>query len=45
VNQDLAVCWLSRAYLSTVTRTDVKGVDRYLSRDMFYASLWLDRSR
>jgi peptide/nickel transport system substrate-binding protein len=43
VNQDLAVCWLSRAYLSTVTRKDVKGVDRYLSRDMFYASLWLDR--
>jgi peptide/nickel transport system substrate-binding protein len=43
VNQDLAVCWLSRAYLATVTRTDVKGVDRYLSRDMFYASLWLDR--
>ncbi|GAA1171715.1 ABC transporter substrate-binding protein [Pseudonocardia alaniniphila] len=44
VNQDLAVCWLSRAYLATVTRADVKGVDRYLSRDMFYASLWLDRS-
>jgi ABC-type transport system substrate-binding protein len=43
VNQDLAVCWLSRAYLATVTRTDVKGVARYLSRDMFYASLWLDR--
>jgi peptide/nickel transport system substrate-binding protein len=43
VNQDLAVCWLSRAYLSTVTRKDVKGVDRYISRDMFYASLWLDR--
>jgi ABC-type transport system substrate-binding protein len=44
VNQELAVCWLSRAYLATVTRTDVRGVDRYLSRDMFYASLWLDRS-
>ncbi|OLT09430.1 hypothetical protein BJF78_30670 [Pseudonocardia sp. CNS-139] len=43
VNQDLAVCWLSRAYLATVTRTDVKGVDRYPSREMFYASMWLDR--
>jgi ABC-type transport system substrate-binding protein len=44
VNQDLAVCWLSRAYLSTVTRPDVKGMDRYPSREMFYAGLWLDRS-
>ena len=40
VNQDLAVCWLSRAYLATITRNDVKGVDRYPSREMFFAPLW-----
>jgi peptide/nickel transport system substrate-binding protein len=42
VNQDLAVCWLSRAYLATVTRAHVKGVDRYPGREMFYATLWRD---
>jgi peptide/nickel transport system substrate-binding protein len=42
-NQDIAVAWLSRSYLSTITKPDVKGVDRYLSRDLFYNSLWLDR--
>ena len=42
VNQDLAVCWLSRAYLATITRTNVKGVDRYPGREMFYATLWRD---
>jgi peptide/nickel transport system substrate-binding protein len=40
VNEDLAVCWLSRAYLATITRTTVKGVDRYPSREMFFATLW-----
>jgi peptide/nickel transport system substrate-binding protein len=43
VNQDLAVAWLSRAYLATVTRNDVKGVERFPSRDMLYANTWLDR--
>jgi ABC-type transport system substrate-binding protein len=42
-NQDLALLWLSRSYLSTITKPDVKGIDRYLSRDMFYATTWLDR--
>jgi ABC-type transport system substrate-binding protein len=42
-NQDIAVAWLSRSYLSTITKPDVKGIDRYLSRDLFYSSLWLDR--
>lgn len=42
VNQDLAVCWLSRAYLATITRATVKGVDRYTSREMFFATLWRD---
>jgi ABC-type transport system substrate-binding protein len=42
-NQDIAVAWLSRSYLSTITKPEVKGVDRYLSRDLFYGSLWLDR--
>jgi ABC-type transport system substrate-binding protein len=43
VNQDVAVAWLSRSYLATVTRKDVKGVERYPSRDMLYANTWLDR--
>ncbi|ODU25706.1 ABC transporter substrate-binding protein [Pseudonocardia sp. SCN 73-27] len=43
VNKDLAVVWISRAYLATITKKDVKGVDRYLSRDMFYGTTWLDR--
>jgi ABC-type transport system substrate-binding protein len=42
VNQDLAVCWLSRAYLATITRTGVRGVDRYTTREMFFATLWRD---
>ena len=43
MNQDLADCWLGRAYLATVTDTDVRSLDRYLSRDMSSASLWLNR--
>ncbi|GAY07148.1 ABC transporter substrate-binding protein [Pseudonocardia sp. N23] len=43
VNKDLAVVWISRAYLATITKKDVKGIDRYLSRDMFYGTTWLDR--
>ncbi|MGH3660098.1 MAG: hypothetical protein ACRDUA_25965, partial [Micromonosporaceae bacterium] len=42
-NQDIAVAWLSRSYLSTITKPDVKGIDRYITRDLFYASIWLDR--
>jgi peptide/nickel transport system substrate-binding protein len=43
VNRDLVACWLSRSYLATIAKPQVKGLDRYLSRDMFYASVWLDR--
>ncbi|GAA1281549.1 glutathione ABC transporter substrate-binding protein GsiB [Pseudonocardia aurantiaca] len=42
-NQDLAVAWYSRGYLSTITKPEVKGVVRYLTRDMFFATTWLDR--
>ncbi|MCI2419555.1 ABC transporter substrate-binding protein [Saccharopolyspora sp. K220] len=42
-NQDLALGWYSRGYLSTITKPEVKGIDRYVSRDMFYATTWLDR--
>jgi peptide/nickel transport system substrate-binding protein len=42
-NRDLALLWLSRSYLSTIIKPDVEGIDRYLSRDMFYATTWLDR--
>jgi ABC-type transport system substrate-binding protein len=42
--QDLVLAWFSRSNLSTITKQDVKGVDRNsLARDMFYATLWLDR--
>jgi peptide/nickel transport system substrate-binding protein len=40
VNQDLAVCWISRGYIATVTQNDVQGVVRYPNRDMFFATLW-----
>jgi ABC-type transport system substrate-binding protein len=43
VNEDLVFCWLSRSFVSTITRNDVKGVVRYLFRDMYFATLWLDR--
>jgi ABC-type transport system substrate-binding protein len=43
VNQDLVFCWLSRGFVSTITRPEVKGVVRYLFRDMHYATLWVDR--
>ncbi|MHA6616554.1 ABC transporter substrate-binding protein [Pseudonocardia sp. DLS-67] len=43
VNQDVVFCWLSRGFLSTITRPEVKGVVRYPSRDMHYATLWMDR--
>jgi ABC-type transport system substrate-binding protein len=43
INQDIAVQWLSRSYLSTITKPDVKGIDRYISRDLFVAGTWLDR--
>lgn len=41
--KDVSHMWFSRSYLSTITRTDVHGMDRYLTRDMFYATTWLDR--
>ena len=41
--KDVSLMWFSRSYLSTITRTDVHGMDRYLTRDMFYATTWLDR--
>ncbi|WP_028926690.1 ABC transporter substrate-binding protein [Pseudonocardia acaciae] len=44
-NQDLVLGFYSVGYLSTVTRPELKGVQRYLSRDMFYATTWLDRGR
>ncbi|GAA1213109.1 ABC transporter substrate-binding protein [Pseudonocardia alaniniphila] len=43
VNRDLVACWLSRSYLATIAKPQVKGIDRYTSRDMFYARVWLDR--
>jgi peptide/nickel transport system substrate-binding protein len=42
-NQDIAVAYYSRGYLSTVAKPQVKGVVRYLTRDMFFATTWLDR--
>jgi ABC-type transport system substrate-binding protein len=42
-NQDLALSYYSRGFLSTVAKPEVKGVVRYLTRDMFFATTWLDR--
>jgi ABC-type transport system substrate-binding protein len=42
-NQDLALAYYSRGYLSTIAKPEVKGVVRYLTRDMFFATTWLDR--
>jgi ABC-type transport system substrate-binding protein len=42
-NQDVVVAYYSRGYLSTVAKPEVKGVVRYLTRDMFFATTWLDR--
>jgi ABC-type transport system substrate-binding protein len=42
-NQDIPVAYYSRGYLSTITKPEVKGVVRYLSRDQFFATAWLDR--
>lgn len=42
-NQDIPVAYYSRGYLSTIAKPEVKGVVRYLTRDMFLATTWLDR--
>jgi ABC-type transport system substrate-binding protein len=42
-NQDIAVGYYSRGYLSTIAKPEVRGVVRYLTRDMFFATTWLDR--
>lgn len=42
-NEDLMVAWYSRGYLGAVSQPHVKGVERYLSRDTFFAEIWLDR--
>jgi peptide/nickel transport system substrate-binding protein len=43
INQDIPLLFLSRSYLSTITKPDVKGIDRYITRDIFFATAWLDR--
>lgn len=40
--RDIPFVWLARGYLGTVARKNVHGVVRYLSREMFYATLWRD---
>lgn len=42
-NQDIPVAYYSRGYLSTIAKPEVRGVVRYLTRDMFFATTWLDR--
>jgi ABC-type transport system substrate-binding protein len=42
-NQDIAVAYYSRGYLSTITKPEVKGMTRYLTRDQFFGTTWLDR--
>ncbi|OLT12068.1 hypothetical protein BJF78_25240 [Pseudonocardia sp. CNS-139] len=43
VNDDIALLFLSRSYLSTITKPDVRGIDRTIGRDIFFATAWLDR--
>jgi ABC-type transport system substrate-binding protein len=42
-NQDISMAYYSRGYLSTIAKPEVKGVVRYLTRDLFLATTWLDR--
>ena len=42
-NEDLVLSYYSRGYLSTIAKPEVKGVVRYLTRDLFFATTWLDR--
>ncbi|WP_433273322.1 ABC transporter substrate-binding protein [Pseudonocardia xinjiangensis] len=42
-NQDISMAYTSRGYLSTIAKPEVKGVVRYLTRDMFFGTTWLDR--
>ncbi|MHA6619957.1 ABC transporter substrate-binding protein [Pseudonocardia sp. DLS-67] len=43
VGKDLPVAFFSRSYLSTITKKDVRGIDRFISSDMWYSTTWLDR--
>jgi hypothetical protein len=43
VNDDLALLFLNRSYMSTIARPGVRGVERYKTRDLFFVTLWLDR--
>ncbi|WP_312858848.1 ABC transporter substrate-binding protein [Pseudonocardia xinjiangensis] len=43
VNEDIALLFLSRSYASTITKPEVKGIDRTIGRDIFFATTWLDR--
>jgi ABC-type transport system substrate-binding protein len=42
-NQDISMAYTSRGYLSAIAKPEVKGVVRYLTRDMFFGTTWLDR--
>jgi peptide/nickel transport system substrate-binding protein len=41
INGDMAVVWLSRAYKAAITQPQVRGVQRYLSSEIFWGSIWL----
>lgn len=40
-NQDIAVGYYSRGYLSTIATPRVKGLYRYVTRDSYFADVWL----
>ncbi|RTL63492.1 MAG: ABC transporter substrate-binding protein [Pseudonocardiaceae bacterium] len=44
VNRDLGIQWLSRSYLSTIAKPSVRGVDRYVTRDLYFAGMWKQAS-
>ncbi|GAA3060254.1 ABC transporter substrate-binding protein [Pseudonocardia yunnanensis] len=43
LNEDVVLGWMTSSYLSTITKPDVRGIDRYITRDLFFANIWLDR--
>jgi peptide/nickel transport system substrate-binding protein len=43
MNEDIAVGWTNRGYLSHITQKNVYGIDRTLVRDLFLAKTWKDQ--
>jgi peptide/nickel transport system substrate-binding protein len=40
INADLPVLWMARAAKAAIARPNVKGVERYLSSELWFADTW-----